>query len=161
MAVPANISSIVFIVNSYSGETFSGIPSAFCNVVDNNSGSEIARYNLSTDGRAYKGFIIAKVYRTASGWSFSAIGESYSGRQRTVYDIEPQARNYAFSAKIDDVPVQDSVQDDIDEHIKRYQNAKADRDGCLETIKESEATMNSVVEYLQSEYDMSEEDINQ
>lgn len=95
MAVPANIFSIVFVVNSYSGETFSGIPSAFCNVVDNNSGSEIARYNLSTDGRDYKGFIIAKVYRTSSGWSFSAIGESCSGRQRTVDDIEPQARNFA------------------------------------------------------------------
>jgi tellurium resistance protein TerZ len=95
MAVPANVTSIVFVVNSFSGESFSGIQSAFCNVVDSNSGIEIARYNLSTDGRDYKGFIIAKVYRTASGWSFSAIGESCSGRQQTVDDIEPQARKFA------------------------------------------------------------------
>jgi len=56
-------------------------------------------------------------------------------------------------------PSEHATQDDIADYIKRYQNAKADRDGCLETIKESEATMKSVVDYLQSEYDMSEEDI--
>jgi tellurium resistance protein TerZ len=93
--VPGHISSIVFVVNSYSGETFSGIPSAFCNVVDNTTRTEIARYNLNTDGRDYKGFIIAKVSRQGSAWSFSAIGESCSGRQRTVDDIEPQARSHA------------------------------------------------------------------
>ena len=94
-SVPTNIVSIVFVVNSYSGETFTGIPSAFCNVVDNTSNNEIARYNLSTDGRDHKGFIIAKVSRQGGTWSFSAIGESCSGRQKTVDDCEPHARRHA------------------------------------------------------------------
>ena len=59
--VPKHVQSIIFVVNSYSGETFAGIPSAFCNVTDSATHEEAARYNLSTDGVDYKGFIIAKV----------------------------------------------------------------------------------------------------
>lgn len=57
-------------------------------------------------------------------------------------------------------PSRQQIQDDIEEHVKRYHNAKADKEGCLETIKESEETMQSVVDYLSNEYDMSEDDIN-
>lgn len=94
-SVPNGVTSIVFVVNSYSGETFDGVPSAFCNVQDRDKGSEIARYSLTTDGGNQKGFVIAKVCRDGNEWSFAAIGESCSGRQRTVQDIRPQAQRFA------------------------------------------------------------------
>lgn len=94
-SVPTEVRSIVFVVNSYSGETFDGIPFAFCNVVDASTQKEVARYNLHTRGGSARGFIIAKVSRTGSGWSFEAIGEQASGRQQTIQDIEMQARQYA------------------------------------------------------------------
>ena len=94
--LPGQVKSIVFVVNSYSGETFEGVPFAFCNVVDLSSGSmEVARYNLQTDGGSHKGFIIAKLRRDGNGWNFEAIGERSTGRQQTVRDIEPQARAFA------------------------------------------------------------------
>lgn len=93
--VPTNVTSIVFVVNSYSGEDFSGIPFAFCNIVDMNSNKELGRFNLQTDGGAYKGFIIAKVYRHNGEWKFHAIGEQCTGRQKTIEEIEPNARNHA------------------------------------------------------------------
>jgi tellurium resistance protein TerZ len=93
--VPGNVKSIVFVVNSYSGEDFSGVPFAFCNVVDRSTNKEIARYNLQTDGGAYKGFVIAKVYRHGGDWKFHAIGEQCTGRQRTVDELEPFARVHA------------------------------------------------------------------
>lgn len=94
--LPGHVEVIVFVVNSYSGETFEGVPFAFCNVVDLTSGStEVARYNLQTDGGSHMGFVIAKLRRNGGGWSFEAIGERCTGRQRTVQDIEPQARVYA------------------------------------------------------------------
>ena len=94
--VPSNVQSIVFVVNSFSGETFAGVPFAFCNVVDRSGGSvEQARYNLQTDGGDYKGFVIAKIARVSGGWAFSAIGEKCTGRQKTVQDLEPQARQFA------------------------------------------------------------------
>ncbi len=94
-SVPSGVKSIVFVVNSYSGETFKGVPFAFCNVVDAGNNKEIARYNLNTEGGDYKGFVIAKVYRHDNEWKFHAIGEQCTGRQRTIRDIEPQARNFA------------------------------------------------------------------
>ena len=93
--VPGQIKSIVFVVNSYSGETFDGIPFAFCNVVDMGTSKEVARFNLKTEGGAARGFIIAKVSRSGSEWSFEAIGDQASGRQQTIQDIESQARQYA------------------------------------------------------------------
>ncbi len=94
--VPSQVDSIVFVVNSYSGETFEGVPFAFCNVADLSSGStEVARYNLQTDGGSHKGFVIAKLRRDGGSWSFEAIGERCTGRQQTVEDIEPQARAFA------------------------------------------------------------------
>ena len=94
--VPNQVQSIVFVVNSYSGETFEGVPFAFCNVVDLSAGSsEVARYNLQTDGGSHMGFVIAKLRRDGASWSFEAIGERCTGRQQTVRDIEPQARAFA------------------------------------------------------------------
>lgn len=93
--VPSEASSIVFVVNSYSGETFKGIPWAFCNVVDMSGNSEVARFNLSTDGGAHRGFVIAKVNRDGGQWAFEAIGEVCSGRQQTIEDILPQAAQFA------------------------------------------------------------------
>lgn len=94
--LPNQVVSIVFVVNSYSGETFEGVPFAFCNVVDLSAGSvEVARYNLQTDGGSHKGFIIAKLRRDGDSWSFEAIGERSTGRQQSVKDIEPQARAFA------------------------------------------------------------------
>lgn len=94
-SVPANVASIVFVVNSYSGETFKGVPFAFCNIVNSATDAEIARYNLNTDGGDYKGFVIAKVYRHDAEWRFHAIGEQCTGRQQTIRDIEPQAKVHA------------------------------------------------------------------
>lgn len=93
--VPSEVVSIVFVVNSYSGESFKGIPFAFCNVVDGTTNKEVARYNLNTDGGDYRGFIIAKVSRRDGDWAFEAIGEQCTGRQRTIEDIEPQACKFA------------------------------------------------------------------
>ena len=94
-SVAPNVKSIIFVVNSYSGETFKGIPFAFCNVVDGSSRKEIARYNLATDGGDYRGFIIAKVYRHGGEWKFHAIGEQCTGRAQTIQEIEPQSRTFA------------------------------------------------------------------
>ena len=93
-AVPSQVSSIVFVVNSYSGETFKGIPDAFVNIVDLASNKEIARFSLSLDGGDYEAFIIAKLTRDAADWQFHAIGEPVNGGQ-TIHDIMPWATQHA------------------------------------------------------------------
>ena len=93
-ALPAEVQSVVFVVNSYSGETFKGIPDAFVNVVDLATNKEIARYSLTLDGGNYEAFIIAKLARQGGGWDFQAIGQPVNGGQ-TIKEIMPWAKEHA------------------------------------------------------------------
>ena len=86
-AVPALVKSLVFTVNSFTGQDFSQVKNAFCRIVDASNGKEIARYNLSVQGN-HSAQIMAKVYRHNGEWKMHAIGEN--GRGRTFEDLMPQ-----------------------------------------------------------------------
>lgn len=77
--LPANVKSLVFTVSSFRGQTFEKVENAFCRLVDQSSGQEVAKYSLSTQG-AYTALIIAKIYRHNNEWKMHAIGESTQGR---------------------------------------------------------------------------------
>lgn len=76
--VPAQVKSLVFTVNNYTGQDFSQVENAFCRLVDESNGQEIARYNLSAQGR-HNAQIMAKVYRHNGEWKMHAIGENATG----------------------------------------------------------------------------------
>ena len=78
-AVPANVKSLVFTVNSFTGQDFSSVQNAFCRLFDTNSGKEIARYDLSVQG-SHTAQVMAKLYRHNGEWKMHAIGENASGR---------------------------------------------------------------------------------
>jgi len=77
--VPAGVSTIVFTVNSFTGQDFSSIENAFCRLVDETTGTEIARYQLTGSG-SHNAQIMAKVARDGAGWSMTALGIAASGR---------------------------------------------------------------------------------
>ncbi|URN00169.1 TerD family protein [Actinomadura madurae] len=77
--VPANVTQLVFTVNSFTGQDFSQIANAFCRLVDESTGQEIARYDLSGAGQ-HNAQIMAKVARDGQGWSMTAIGATATGR---------------------------------------------------------------------------------
>lgn len=84
--VPANVKSLVFTVNSFTGQNFSSVQNAFCRIFDTNSGKEIARYDLSVQG-SHTAQIMAKLYRHNGEWKMHAIGENATGR--TFDDLMP------------------------------------------------------------------------
>ncbi|MFM9448712.1 TerD family protein [Streptomyces acidiscabies] len=84
--VPGRVDQIVFTVNSFTGQTFAEVENAFCRVVDEVTGKELARYTLSGGG-AYTAQIMAKLRRTGGGWQVEAIGEPATGR--TFQDLLP------------------------------------------------------------------------
>ena len=77
--VPANVKSLVFTVNSFTGQSFSQIENAFCRIVNGADNKEIARYNLSAQGD-HNAQIMAKVYRHNGEWKMHAIGEIARGK---------------------------------------------------------------------------------
>lgn len=86
-AVPATVSQIVFVVNSFTGENFSQIENAFCRLVDSTANdTELARYELTGSGM-HNSQVMAKVSRSGSGWTMTAIGAIANGR--TFQDLLP------------------------------------------------------------------------
>lgn len=84
--VPATVTTLVFTVNSFTGQDFSQIENAFCRLIDEADESEIARYDLTGTG-PHTAQIMAKVARDGGGWSMTAIGNAASGR--TFHDLLP------------------------------------------------------------------------
>lgn len=85
-AVPAAVRTLVFVVNSFTGQSFSQIENAYCRLVDETNQSEIARYELTGSG-THNAQVMAKVERNGSGWSMTAIGAIANGR--TFRDLLP------------------------------------------------------------------------
>lgn len=84
--IPAGVTSLVFIVNSFTGQSFDQIENAFCRLVDGANNKEVARYNLSCGG-SHTAQLMARVYRKDGDWKMHAIGEPASGR--TFHDMLP------------------------------------------------------------------------
>ncbi|MCI5164746.1 MAG: TerD family protein [Candidatus Electrothrix sp. GM3_4] len=86
-AVPKDVSTLIFTVNSFSSDSFDGIPNAFCVLKDHKTQNVIARYDLSVQGGGHTGLVIAKLYRHNNEWKFKALGDW--GEGRTVDKLLP------------------------------------------------------------------------
>ncbi|MEV0397221.1 MULTISPECIES: TerD family protein [Polymorphospora] len=84
--VPAAVQTLVFTVNSFTGEDFSRVANAYCRVVDETNGSELARFTLTGSG-THTALVMARVNRQGAGWALTAIGAPGSGR--TFQELMP------------------------------------------------------------------------
>ncbi|MEV8512044.1 TerD family protein [Dactylosporangium sp. NPDC051484] len=85
-ALPATVQTLVFVVNSFTGQSFAQIENAYCRLVNEVNGAELARYDLSGSG-SHTAQVMCKVSRDANGWAMTAIGAKASGR--TFRDLLP------------------------------------------------------------------------
>jgi tellurium resistance protein TerZ len=85
------VATIVFTVNSFTGQDFSQIENAFCRLIDETTETEVARYDLSGSGH-HTAQVMSKVSRDNGGWSMTAIGATASGR--TFHELLPTIANY-------------------------------------------------------------------
>ncbi len=91
-SVSPAVSQIVFVISSYTQQTFDLVENAFSRVIDDSSAGspEVARYQL-TDAGSHTAMIMSKVSRDGNGWTFKAVGERANGR--SVMDLlAPAAR---------------------------------------------------------------------
>lgn len=85
------VQTIVFTVNSFTGQDFSQIENAFCRLIDETTETEVARYDLSGSG-GHTAQVMSKVSRVDGGWTMTAIGATASGR--TFHDLLPTIATY-------------------------------------------------------------------
>jgi stress response protein SCP2 len=91
--LPAEVATLVFTITSYRRDKFTDIKNAFCRLVDNRTGQELVRYDLS-DAQPSTGVLMASLRRTPNrSWEMRAIGEFADGR--TVRDLVGPATRIA------------------------------------------------------------------
>ena len=89
--IPVNVKTLMFVVNSFTGQNFSKVENAFCRVVNQVSGQEVARYNLNGQG-SHTAQVMVKLYRHNNEWKMQAIGEYAQGR--TFQELMPMMNAY-------------------------------------------------------------------
>ncbi|WP_093800429.1 TerD family protein [Streptomyces sp. Wb2n-11] len=80
--VPADVSKIVFPVSIHDaearGHSFGQVRNAFIRVVNQDGGTELARYDLSEDAATETAMIFGELYRNGAEWKFRAVGQGYA-----------------------------------------------------------------------------------
>lgn len=84
--VPVKVQHLVFVVNSFTGQSFDQIDNAFCRIVDTKTDKEIARFELGGSGK-HTAQIMVRLFREGGAWQMQAIGERANGR--TFQDLLP------------------------------------------------------------------------
>ncbi|MFF3766632.1 TerD family protein [Streptomyces sp. NPDC001922] len=78
--LPANVTGLVFTVNSFSGQRFSEVAKAYCRLLDAGTGEELVRFDL-TGAEPRTGVMMCKLIRQFSGeWEMTAMGEYVDSR---------------------------------------------------------------------------------
>ncbi len=93
--VPSDVSKIAIVVTIHEAEarrqSFGQVTNAFIRLVNNKTGNEITRFDLSEDASTETAMTLGEVYRHGAEWKFRAIGQGYTG------GLAPLARNYGIN----------------------------------------------------------------
>jgi stress response protein SCP2 len=83
--LPAEAQALVFVVNSFQGQKFTDVRSAYCRLIDLDSGAELVRFDL-TESEPRTGVIMSVLHRSGDTWDMTAIGEFRDGKTaRAMY----------------------------------------------------------------------------
>lgn len=87
-ALPADVDSVVFILNIYDakakGQFFSGVQNAFIRAYNTETNQELAKTEVSTTTDSYDHLIFAKVVRNGDAWEFTSLQEYGNGDLNAV-----------------------------------------------------------------------------
>ena len=94
-AMAADVERVVIVVSidqaDVRNQNFGQVRGAYCRVVNQDSDSEIVRFDLSEDAAPETSMIFAEVYRNNGEWKFKAVGQGYaSGLAGIVTDFGVQ-----------------------------------------------------------------------
>jgi tellurium resistance protein TerD len=81
--MPADVDKLAVTVTIHDADarrqSFGQVQNAFIRVVNDESGAEIVRYDLSEDYSTETAMIFGEIYRHGAEWKFRAVGQGYAG----------------------------------------------------------------------------------
>ena len=95
-ALPAGIEKIAVTVTIHEAtarnQNFGQVANAFIRIVNEETGREVIRYDLSEDYSTETAMVFGEFYRNAGEWKFRAVGQGYAG------GLQAMCRQYGVSA---------------------------------------------------------------
>ncbi|HAE78355.1 TerD family protein [Morganella morganii] len=86
--ISAEIDKIVFVVTIHDAQTrrqsFGQVSGAFIRLVNDDTNTEIARYDLTEDASTETAMLFGELYRHGTEWKFRAVGQGYAGGLSSV-----------------------------------------------------------------------------
>jgi tellurium resistance protein TerD len=93
--VPPEVEKLAVTVTIHEAESrrqnFGQVDNAFIRVVNEDTGAEIVRYDLSEDASTETAMIFGEIYRHGGEWKFRAVGQGYVG------GLGPLARSFGVN----------------------------------------------------------------
>jgi tellurium resistance protein TerD len=81
--IPSNVQRIAFTVTIHEADirkqNFGQVSNASIRIVNQDTGVEVTRYDLSEDASTETAMIFGEVYRHNDEWKFKAVGQGYAG----------------------------------------------------------------------------------
>ncbi|WP_054811936.1 TerD family protein [Nocardia arizonensis] len=93
-ALPPEVYALVFTVNSFAGHKFDQVGRAHCRLVDDHTGEELVRFELSK-GESTTGVFMCMLARGHHGWNMTALGEYSKGA--TVRKMVDPGKRFVLS----------------------------------------------------------------
>ena len=88
--VSADVMKIAFTVTIHDAEArrqnFGQVANAFIRVVNDQTGTEIVRYDLAEDYSTETAMVFGELYRHNNEWKFRAVGQGYAGGLKAMCD---------------------------------------------------------------------------
>ena len=93
--IPPEISVLAFTVTIHEADArrqnFGMVSSAFIRIVNNERGTEIARYDLSEEASIETAMNFGEIYQQGAEWKFRAVGQGFKG------GLGPMARSFGVN----------------------------------------------------------------
>ncbi len=93
--VPSDVHKLAVAVTIHDAtsrrQSFGQVDNAFIRIVNDDNGTEIARYDLSEDASTETAMVFGEVYRHGAEWKFRAVGQGFAG------GLGPLAKNYGVN----------------------------------------------------------------
>ncbi|MBR1497918.1 MAG: TerD family protein [Oscillospiraceae bacterium] len=81
--VPANIEKVAITVTIYDADkrrqNFGQVSNAFCHILDEDSNTELVRFDLGEDFSIETAVVVGELYKHNGEWKFNAIGSGFQG----------------------------------------------------------------------------------
>ena len=81
--MPANVEKVAFTVTIYDADkrrqNFGQVSNAYCRIVDENTDTELIRFDLGEDFSIETAVVVGELYRYNGEWKFNAIGSGFQG----------------------------------------------------------------------------------